>query len=54
MIIQKEGTATIHSDLENFVQGLKLKGIFSTGLGKIIDDKKLSDERRGKNLTDEK
>lgn len=41
----------IHSDLEHDIQDLELKAIFSTGLGKVIDDKKFSDERRSKNLT---
>ena len=41
----------IHSDLEHYIQDLELKTIFSTGLRKVIDDKKFSYEHRSKNLT---
>lgn len=48
---EKEGTVAIHSALEHYIQDLELKVIFSTGLEKVIVDKKFSDEYRSKNLT---
>lgn len=44
MTQRKGGDSCDSSDLQRYLQDLELKGIFSTGLGKIID------EHRSKNL----
>lgn len=41
---KKGGNSCDPSDLQHYLQDLELKGIFSTGLGKVID------EGRSKNL----
>lgn len=44
MTQRKGGDSCDSSDLQHYLQDLELKGIFSTGLGKVID------ESRSKNL----